>query len=160
MFEIAEDDRAYVYAVVFRILKTHDGANDATQDTLLTAYRCRAQYRGEAAPRTWLYRIAVTTALGHLRSRRRSREDAGLDLMHHVSDPAPSPEAALASRELADHVSTVLAGLDDDLGRRILAMRLDDTSDHDIASDLGLSVGNVRVRACRTRQQLRTLLAA
>jgi RNA polymerase sigma-70 factor (ECF subfamily) len=68
MLAFDEDDHAYVYAVVHRILKIPDLASDATQDTLLRAYRCREQYRGDAAPRTWLHRIAVTTALGYLRS--------------------------------------------------------------------------------------------
>jgi RNA polymerase sigma-70 factor (ECF subfamily) len=159
MLAFDHDDRAYVYAVVYRILKAPDLASDATQDALLRAYRCRDQYRGEAAPRTWLHRIAVTTALGHLRSRRRSREDAGVELAHEPIDPSPSPEDAVATRELVERASAMLA-TGDDLGLRILAMRNRDRSDHDIAGELGLSVANVRVRACRTRQKLRARLAA
>src|ERR1700753_859731 len=72
MLDFDEDDRAYVYAVAHRILKIPDLASDATQDALLRAYRHRAQYRGDAAPRTWLHRLAVTTQPGHLRARQRS----------------------------------------------------------------------------------------
>ncbi len=159
MHDFDEGDRAYVYAVVYRILKTPDLANDATQDTLLRAYRCRDQYRGDAAVRTWLYRIAVTTAIGYLRRCRRSREDTGLELAREPVDPMPSPEDAVARRELVDQANQLLSGTDD-LGLRILAMRIDDTSDRDIASELGISLANVRVRACRARQQLRTRLVA
>jgi RNA polymerase sigma-70 factor (ECF subfamily) len=159
MLDFDEDDHAYVYAVVHRILKTPDLASDATQDALLRAYRCRAQYRGDAAPRTWLYRIAVTTALGYLRSRQRSREDPGVAPAHEPVDPAPSPEDAVATRELVDQANARLAD-GDDLGLRILAMRGSDTSDRDIATELGISLANVRVRACRTRQRLRAELAA
>lgn len=159
MLDFDEDDRAYVYAVVHRILKQPDLASDATQDALLRAYRCRAQFRGDASPRTWLYRIAVTTAVRYLRSRQRSREDTGVKLAHEPPDPAPSPEDTCAARELVDRASTLLTG-GDELGLRILAMRGDDTSDRDIASALGLSLANVRVKAFRTRQWLRTQLAA
>jgi RNA polymerase sigma-70 factor (ECF subfamily) len=159
MLDFDEDDHAYVYAVVYRILKIPDLASDATQDALLRAYRCREQYRGDAAPRTWLHRIAVTTALGHLRSRQRSREDIGVAPAHEPVDPAPSPEDAVETRELVDQANALLAG-GDDLGLRILAMRGGDTSDRDIAAELGISLANVRVRACRTRQRLRAQLAA
>lgn len=159
MLDFDEDDHAYVYAVVHRILKTPDLASDATQDTLLRAYRCRAQYRGDAAPRTWLYRIAVTTALGYLRSRQRSREDTGVELAHDPIDPAPSPEEAMATRELVDQAQALL-DRGDELGLRILAMRGSDASDRDIAAELGISLANVRVRACRTRRRLRAQLAA
>ncbi|HET9625394.1 MAG TPA: RNA polymerase sigma factor [Kofleriaceae bacterium] len=159
MLDFNEDDRAYVYAVAHRILKSAELANDAAQDTLLRAFRCRAQYRGEAAPRTWLYRIAVTTAVGYLRSRQRSREELGVDLAYEPVDPAPSPEEVMATRELVDQANALL-GADDDLGLRILAMRGNDASDHDIARALAISPANVRVRACRTRQRLRAQLAA
>lgn len=159
MLDFDADDRAYVYAVSYRILKTADLANDATQDALLRAYRCRDQFRGDAAPRTWLHRIAVTTALGHLRSRRRSREDLGVALPHDPVDPDASPEDTVAARELVDRVSGLLAA-GDELGLRILAMRGGNASDGDIATELGLSKANVRVRAFRTRQRLRAQLAA
>lgn len=158
MLEIDEDDRAYVYAVVLRILKQPDLASDATQDTLLRAHRCRDQFRGDAAPRTWLYRIAVTTALGHLRVSRRSREDLG-DLPYEPVAPEPSPEDRVATRELVEQTTALLAR-GDDLGHQILAMRGRDRSDREIARTLGLSLGNVRVRAFRTRQRLLAQLAA
>ena len=157
MLDFDEDDRAYVYAVAHRILQSQDLASDATQDALLRAYRYRAQYRGDAAPRTWLHRIAVTTALSYLRSRRRSREDVGVELACEPLDPAPSPEDAVAARELVERTSALFAD-GDELGLRILAMRGSDTSDRDIATALGLSLANVRVRACRTRQRLRAQL--
>lgn len=159
MLDFDKDDRAYVYAVAMRILKQDDLASDAAQDTLLRAYRCRAQYRGDSAPRTWLHRIAVTTALGHLRSRRRSREDVGVELALEPVDLGPSPEDSIATHELAAQARALLDD-SDDLGLRILAMRGGDASDREIADALGLSLANVRVRAFRARQRLREQLAA
>src|SRR3982750_4682427 len=97
-------DRAFVYAVVRRILRSDDAANDATQDALLLVHRHRDQFRGDSALRTWLYRIAVTTALGVLRKAKRSREQLAPDvtpLGWDIADPAPSPEQEVAVRELA-----------------------------------------------------------
>ena len=56
------DDRGYVYAVVYKLVGPDD-AEDVTQDALLLAYRARDSFRGDSRYRTWLYRIALTTAL-------------------------------------------------------------------------------------------------
>lgn len=149
--------RAYVYAVCHRILRSPDAANDATQDALLRAYRHRDRFRGEASPRTWLHRIAITTSLGYLRQRKRSREDLGTELAPEPIDDAPTPEEAFGTHELAARTEALLAARGD-VGARVLAMRGEEHADKDIAAELGLSLANVRVRACRTRTWLREQL--
>src|SRR2546430_3599117 len=54
-----------------KYMKDEEDAADVTQDALLLAYRHRASFRGNSRFTTWLYRIAATTALMHLRKRRR-----------------------------------------------------------------------------------------
>src|SRR5690606_30629071 len=87
------DERGFVYAIARRIVGSPEEADDVTQDALLTAFRNRDAFRGEAKYRTWLYRIALTAALGHLRRRSRSREALAandVEVGHHVPDGAPS----------------------------------------------------------------------
>ena len=105
--ELNRDARSFVFATIRRILRDEDAAADATQDALLLAHRHRGQFRGDSAYRTWLYRIAVTTALGHLRKQRRAREDVR-DVPDTV-DPRPSPEQAVAAGELASAMTEALA---------------------------------------------------
>lgn len=158
--EIGPADRSFVYAVIRRILRDEDAASDATQDALLLAHRHRGQFRGDSAHRTWLYRIAVTTALGHLRKRRRMREDvvAGdLPVAWDVVDPRPNPEQAVAASELADAMARVLA----DVGQghqQVFLLRLGDWSEPEIAKSVGISLANVKIRAHRTRTRLRAAL--
>src|SRR5262249_62296973 len=66
-------EREYVYAVAMKYLKDEDEAADVAQDALLNAYRHRASFRGDSRFTTWLYRVAATTALMHLRKKRRAR---------------------------------------------------------------------------------------
>lgn len=154
------DDRSYVFAVVRRILRDDDAASDATQDALLLAHRHRDQFRGDAAYRTWLYRIAVTTALGQLRKARRSREVLGeTSDPPEMVDPQPSPEQHLRGRELATAVDRVLASLGSGY-RAVFLQRIDDRPEAEIARDVGISVANVKIRAHRTRLRLRAALAA
>src|SRR6185503_11662173 len=66
-------EREYVYAVAMKYLKDEEEAADVAQDALLNAFRHRASFRGDSRFTTWLYRVAATTALMHLRKKRRSR---------------------------------------------------------------------------------------
>jgi RNA polymerase sigma-70 factor, ECF subfamily len=153
-------ERSFVYAVVFRILRDEDAAADTTQDALLLAYRYRHQFRGESAHRTWLYRIAVTTALGYLRRQRRRREEltAGAQAVGlEMPDPRPSPEQTVATGELADAMLEALA----EIGprhREVFLLRLKDWTEPEIAQRVGISVANVKIRAHRARASLREAL--
>jgi RNA polymerase sigma-70 factor, ECF subfamily len=154
------DDRGYVYAVARRIVGSAEDAEDVTQETLLLAYRNRAAFRGESRYRTWLYRIAFTTAVGFLRRRGRSREALVANdeaFARQLEDGAPSPEEHVIEAELA----AVVRGAIDELSpayRDVLLARIDAT-EPEVARRLGLSVANVKVRAHRARHQLRHALA-
>jgi RNA polymerase sigma-70 factor (ECF subfamily) len=153
------EDRGFVYAVARRIVGSPEEAEDVTQDTLLVAFRNRDAFRGESRYRTWLYRIAFTTALGHLRRRGRSRESLAANddvLQHQVSD-APSPADRVIEAENAAIVRDAVADLAP-LYRDVLLARVDST-EPEVAEQLGLSVANVKVRAHRARKQLREALA-
>lgn len=157
---LGADDRRFVYAVARRIVGSANDADDVTQDALLLAFRHRAAFRGEARYRTWLYRIASTTAISFLRRRRRSREQLGqgdaVDAL--VPDDAKSPEAEIADRDAARLVRRALAELDPKY-RDVLLWRTSAT-ERETAARLGISVANVKVRAFRAREQLRGALAA
>lgn len=153
------DDRGFVYAIARRIVGNAEDAEDVTQDALLLAYRYRSSFRGESRYRTWLYRIASTTALGHLRRRGRSREQLATTeaFARDVVDPAMSAEAALAEHEAIAMIQAALATLDPKY-RDVMVMRADAT-ESECAAQLGISVNNVKIRAHRARKQLRAALA-
>jgi RNA polymerase sigma-70 factor, ECF subfamily len=154
------DERAYVYAVIRRILRNDDDASDATQDALLLAHRHRDQFRGDAALRTWLYRIAVTTALGVLRKARRSRECLGAGdepVGWGLADHGPSPEQEVAARELAACATERLAALGA-IYRSVFELKAGEWAEREIADELAISVANVKIRTHRVRQHLRGAL--
>jgi RNA polymerase sigma-70 factor (ECF subfamily) len=158
----APDDRGFVYAVARRIVGSADDAEDVTQDALVLAYRYRHAFRGDSRYRTWLHRIAVTTALGFLRRKRRSRIDV-LDSGHEHDvlecgvDPAKSPVTLIAEAEDRAAVQRALAELPPSY-RDVLLERVDAT-EPEVAKRLGISVANVKIRAHRARKQLRQTLA-
>jgi RNA polymerase sigma-70 factor (ECF subfamily) len=62
-----------VRAVLSRLLDDPRDVDEAAQDTFVQAWRHLDRFRGEAAPFTWLYRIAVNEALQRARRRTRCR---------------------------------------------------------------------------------------
>lgn len=158
---LGPEERGFVYAVARRIVGSPEDAEDVTQEALLLAHRYRDSYRGEARFRTWLYRIASTAALGHLRRRRRSREvlaptEQALGI--EVPDQGKSPESELADAESALLVTRAVAELDPKY--RDVVMCRASATDAETASRLGISVANVKIRAHRARKQLRPVLEA
>lgn len=57
--------------VAMKLLKNKDDAEDAAQDAMLEAFRHRDSFRGDTKFEAWLYRVAVTASLMHLRKQRR-----------------------------------------------------------------------------------------
>ncbi|HEY0478023.1 MAG TPA: sigma-70 family RNA polymerase sigma factor [Kofleriaceae bacterium] len=160
-FALGDDDRRFVYAVARRIVGCANDADDVTQDALLLAYRHRAAFRGEAKYRTWLYRIASTTALSFLRRRRRSREqlEDGGALDAFVADDVRSPEAEVADLDTRRFVRRAIAELEPRYRDVVLWRISADETEAETAARLGISVANVKVRAFRARAQLRDTLA-
>ena len=148
-------ERRFVYTVARRIVRSEDDAEDVAQDALLLAHRKRESFRGESAFRTWLYRIATTTALSFLRRAKRARvhvQVSGLDL----PDPHRSAEQAVADAELDELVRREVAKLRPAY-RDVLLVRADE-NELETARRLGITIANVKVRAHRARHQLRAAL--
>lgn len=152
-------DRGFVYAVARRIVGSAEDADDVAQEAMLLAYRYRSAFRGESRYRTWLYRIAATTALGHLRKRGRSREQlcvTDAPFARTVISEATPVDEALADHENIVRIQQALAALDPKY-RDVMLLRAD-LSEVQTAETLGITVGNVKVRAHRARAQLRVAL--
>ncbi len=152
-------DRGFVYAVARRIVGSANDADDVTQDALILAHRHRAAFRGDSKYRTWLYRIAATTAIGFLRRRKRSREQLANDpeqLGSWIADESKSADTILLEAEAELFVQRAIATLEPKY-RDVLLCRADAT-ETETAERLGISVANVKIRAHRARKQLRETL--
>ena len=156
------DDRLFVMAVARRIVRDVDAAMDVAQDAMLQAFRYRASFRGESNYRTWLYRIATTTALSHLRRERalaRRAVACEQEATAPLAAPPTSPVDAITHAETAREVSAQIARLPP-LYREILALRYyDDCTEREAASALGVSVTAVKVRTHRAKRALRARLS-
>ena len=153
-------ERDFVYSVAMKYMKDEEKAHDVTQDALLLAYRHRASFRGDSRFTTWLYRIAATTALMHLRKDRRVPLTTSLDAEEQSEADEPrgeesSPEEQSASSEAIELAGKRLAKLGDKYGEIFSLRFVEGYSESEIARKLQLNVATVKTRAYRARAHLR-----
>jgi RNA polymerase sigma-70 factor, ECF subfamily len=155
-------EREFVFGVVVKFLRDREKAEDAAQDAMLLAFRHRASYRGDAAFTTWLYRIAQTTALMHLRKQRRSI-DVHLDKLkveayESVATPGPDPEAQVLVAEDVANAGRSLAKMGHRYGQVVKMRFADGYSASEIGRKLGLNAATVKSRVHRAQIALRNAL--
>jgi RNA polymerase sigma-70 factor (ECF subfamily) len=149
-----------VWAVVARIVRNREDAEDVVQEAFLTAHRSIAEFRGDAAFSTWLHRIAVTRALNHLnrasvRLARASEPIDGDGVPELAAPEADTPLKALESKELLRRLADCLEKLPG-AWKAVVALRDAEELPYDeIARILGIELGTVRSRLARARGSLK-----
>jgi len=161
-----EREREFVFGVAMKYMKDEERARDVTQDALLLAYRHRDSFRGDSRFTTWLYRIAATTSLMHLRKERSQPHWQSMS-MSDDDETAPdepralsaSPEDEWAATEAVRFASDRLAEMGDKYGQIFTMRFLEGYSETEIAKKLRLNVSTVKTRAYRARTYLKRELA-
>lgn len=142
----------------------HDPADveDVAQEAFVKAYRALAQFRGDSAFYTWLYRIAINTARNwQAASFRRpvtvsvleNDEGETFDQIDSLSDSS-TPESVMASRQIAQTVNEAIEALPEDLKTAIVLREIEGMSYEDIASTMQCPIGTVRSRIFRAREAI------
>jgi RNA polymerase sigma-70 factor (ECF subfamily) len=112
--QLVEQTYSAVFASVFRLCGDRDLAADLTQETYQKAWGALPKFDGRSQLFTWLYRIAYTTFLNHVR---RPRRMASLDEPDaiEVRDERPRADDVLADAQEASRLRTAVMGLPEDL---------------------------------------------
>ena len=151
--------------LIARMVRDTDLIQDIAQETFIRAYRALPQFRGESAFYTWLYRIAVNTAKKTLVELKRDPlvtesarfsaddEDETSRVENELSD-GETPEAVLASKEIAATVNAAIEALSDDLRQAITLREIKGLSYEEIADVMNCPIGTVRSRIFRAREAI------
>jgi RNA polymerase sigma-70 factor (ECF subfamily) len=112
--ELVERTYSAVYASLYRLCGDGDLAADLTQETYRKAWEALGGFDGRSQFFTWLYRIAYTTFLNHIRRPRRitSMDEAGAPEM---PDDRPSADQLLSEREESERLRDAVMRLPEDL---------------------------------------------
>lgn len=159
---IVERHEAAVAAVVVGMLGAGDEADDVGQETFVRFYRSLSKFRGDAALRTYLSRIAMNLSLNALK--RRKREAGRTQRLESepnaraFADPQMGPQRRLERDETQQAVRAAIAGLDEK-HRSVVSLRMiQGMSTKEAAEVLGLPEGTVLSRLSRAMKKLETEL--
>ena len=155
--------------LIGRMVRDVDLVPDIAQETFIRAYRAIPKFRGDSAFYTWLYRIAVNTAkkaLGDLKRdpvitesafASRDDDDETSRVENELSD-GETPEAILASKQVAAAVNSAIDALSEDLRQAITLREIEGLSYEEIADLMNCPIGTVRSRIFRAREAIATRL--
>jgi RNA polymerase sigma-70 factor (ECF subfamily) len=167
-----------LYNAILRMVGEPEEARDLAQETFTRGLDKIDGFRGDAAPYTWLFRIATNLSISRLRKVQRHRtfsldspagggnskggagEDQASALIGRMASQAPPPGEEAERRERNEKVLEALGRLDAEY-RAVLVMRDIEGFDYQQMADvLGLPLGTLKSRLFRARLALRDELKA
>lgn len=143
--------------VVFKIAKMYmdhyDDQKDLFQEITYQAWKAFPNFRGESEFSTWLYRIALNTAIVFLKSEKKRSIFSSSDFENikiKADDYDDTQELQLKNLYSAIHKLNAL-------DKALIFYFLEDYSGKEMAAQLGISEGNCRVKLNRAKEKLRDL---
>ena len=159
--EIVRRHQSQVFAIVHHYERDAQKREDLAQETFVKVWRALGQFDGRAPLEHWISRIAVRTALDHLRKEKKRQNEIGLP---ELGDDAldwlrnEDEKSELDSRSAAEILQLAMRELSP-VDRVVITMQeIEGRSVKEIAAAIGSSGIAVRVRALRARLKLKRAL--
>ena len=159
-----------VFALVYRMVRDRELAEDLAQETFVKALNAIESYRPEFKFSSWIFKIANNAAIDHLR--RRELDTLSLDGSPHAETPEAmqatalqigarqeSPLDAVEARELGGAIEVAIGRLRPEYRSCILLRHVEGRAYEEIAEILDLPLGTVKTYIHRARNELRQALA-
>jgi len=164
--EIVNQYQEKIFNFVYRTVKVRELAEDITQETFIKAYKALASFNSEYAFSTWLYKIAANNCIDHFRKKKLktysldtpiSAKDGELKRDYPDTDNH-TPEHKLISKEKSIQIIDAINSLPKKYKQAILLRHTKDKSYEEIAEELNIPLGTVKVRIFRAREMLKLKL--
>jgi RNA polymerase sigma-70 factor (ECF subfamily) len=159
-----------VFALLFRMVRDRELAEDLSQETFIKALNAIESYRPEFKFSSWIFKIANNAAIDHLR--RRELDTLSLDGSPHAETPEAmqatalqigarqeSPLDTVEAKELGSEIEEAIGRLRPEYRSCILLRHVEGRAYEEIAEILDLPLGTVKTYIHRARNELRVALA-
>jgi RNA polymerase sigma factor (sigma-70 family) len=149
LIDILNNHRGLIYKVCNLYCSDHEDRKDLFQEIVFQVWKSRAGFRRESSLSTWMYRIALNTAITHFKKEKRSINLSlpitGIDI--------PDIDDSDEKEELLKQLFNAIEGLDK-IDKSIVLLYLDEKSYDEISEITGLSKTNVGVKLSRIKTKL------
>jgi RNA polymerase sigma-70 factor (ECF subfamily) len=152
-----------LFNTVYRLLDNAEDAQDVVQDAFINAYQSLNSFKGDSLFFTWLYRIAVNTAISWKRKRRmvlrfQLSHDENSGLEPEDVSAGNQPGHALEQAEEEQRVHAALQRVSTEHRMVLILKDMDGQKYEEMAEVLGVPIGTIRSRLHRARLELREVL--
>ena len=147
------DNELLIYKVCRVYAYTDADRQDLFQEIVIQLWKAYPKFNGQARFSTWLYRIAINTAITRLRKQKNfitSYEPATLPA--NISDNNYSKDEEERLQQLYTAIELL-----NEIEKAIVMLYMEDKSYEEMEDILGLSQGNLRVKMNRIKEKLRKL---
>jgi len=159
---IFNENHKKVVNACYRMVNDIETAEDLTQEVFIKVYSSIHQFRGESQLSTWIYRIAITKSLDHLRAQKRKKRMAILkylsgDEEHQIEIEAPkdlNPDVIVDNSERMKTLSNAINKLPENQRVAFSLSKYDEMSSKEIAELLSTSVSAVESLIHRAKKNL------
>ncbi len=147
---LIETHQRILHKVANLYCDTREARRDLVQEMMLQAWRSYGNFRAASEFSTWLYRVALNTAISNLKKESRRPDRYTTDELPVVAD-APDNDERLG---LLNNAIKQLNNVE----KALIALYLDELPYQEIAEILGISANNVAVKMSRVKEKLSTII--
>ena len=149
-----ENNQNIVHKVCSLYTDDRDSHNDLFQEITIQLWKAYPKFRGDSKFSTWMYRVALNTAITLYRKSKRRPQTRSYDsVIYKISaeqyDPTEEQQLKLmysAIKQLGD------------IDKALVFLYLEDKNYSEIAETLGITEVNARVKMNRIKTKLRTII--
>lgn len=148
-----EKHKGILYKVSKMYMDNPDDQQDLFQEIICQLWKAYDSFKGESQFSTWMYRVAINTAIVFLKKEKRKvdkYEIPGENIREEDGD------AALKESQL-EHFYKALQKLDK-IDKAIIFYQLEGFSHREISENLGISEVNARVKLNRAKEKLKEII--
>jgi RNA polymerase sigma-70 factor, ECF subfamily len=151
--KLVNENSALIHKVCHLYGQNTADKQDLFQEIVIQLWKAYGSFRGESKFSTWLYRIALNTAISAYRKNKRTIATTAMDGL-----PVELPDAVydFSKEEKLKQLYTAIAKLSE-VERAVVMLYLDDKSYEEMEDVLGINQNNLRVKMNRIKDKLRLL---
>ena len=152
-----------VWRVCWHYTGNREAAEDCGQEAMIRIWRNLANYRGECALESWVYRIAANCCMDWLRKKKRDQSVSMEPMVEQGFDPAddaPGTEEQVVAKDERQRLREAIALLPEDQREALILTQLEKVPYEEAAQALGVSEGTVKSRVNRAKARLKEILSA
>lgn len=152
--EMINKHRGIIYKVCNLYALGREDKNDLFQEIVLQLWRAFPSFREEAKQSTWMYRIALNTAITNFRKESKKPERREISIEEfQIPDMSANPEEEEQMQLLKQAIGDLT-----EVERAVILLYLDEKSYEEISEIIGISKSNVGVRISRIKAKLEQMI--